>query len=318
MNIIDSFDFSDSQSRKKYPADYRSGYVAIIGRPNVGKSTLLNNILGHHLSITSKKPQTTRHRLLGIKTTATAQTVYIDTPGLHQNQKGAIHRYMNREAMTTLQDVDVIIFVVDRLKITAEDEYAIDLLEKCRQTIILVVNKVDKIKDKELLLPFMEQLSQRLNFAHVLPVSATKGSNVDELEKQIESHLNFSVPYFPEEQITDKSDRFLSAELIREKIMRLLGQEIPYAVAVEVEAFEEDDSIIKISAIIWVERSNQKGIVIGHKGQQLKEIGKQARISMEALYDKKVFVKLWVKVKDGWSDDERALKSLGYNDDFQS
>jgi len=294
--------------------NYRSGYVAIIGRPNVGKSTLLNNILGHHLSITSKKPQTTRHRLLGIKTTETAQIVYIDTPGLHQDQKGAIHRYMNREAMTTLQDVDVIVFVVDRLKITAEDEYAIDLLKNCQQAIILVVNKVDKIKNKEQLLPFMDQLSQRLNFAHVLPVSASKGSNIDKLEKQIEKQLHLSPPYFPEEQITDKSDRFLAAELIREKIMRLLGQEVPYAVTVEVEAFEEQETIIKISAVIWVERSNQKGIIIGNKGQQLKEIGKQARLSMETLYDKKVFVKLWVKVKEGWSDDERALKSLGYDD----
>ena len=324
MDITHQFDFlqqsseqsSELSSKKvtRYPENYRSGYVAIIGRPNVGKSTLLNFILGCHLSITSKKPQTTRHRLLGIKTTATSQTVYIDTPGLHQNQKGAIHRYMNREAMTTLDDVDVIVFVVDRLKLTTEDEYAIDLLKNCQQPIILAVNKVDKIKDKEQLLPFMKQMSQRLNFAHVLPVSATKGSNIEELEKHIESRLNLSPPYFPEQQITDKSDRFLAAELIREKIMRLLGQEVPYAVAVEIEAFEEQESIIKISAIIWVERANQKGIIIGHRGQQLKDIGKQARLSMETLYDKKVFVKLWVKVKDGWSDDERALKSLGYSD----
>ncbi|MBE9527596.1 MAG: GTPase Era [Proteobacteria bacterium] len=317
MDITDTFDFSDTNSVHT-TKNYRSGYVAIIGRPNVGKSTLLNFILGQHLSITSKKPQTTRHRLLGIKTTSSAQAVYIDTPGLHQNQKGAIHRYMNREAITTLQDVDVIVFVVDRLKITPEDEYAMELLEKCTQPIILAVNKVDKIKNKELLLPFMDELSQRLKFAHVLPISATKGNNIEELEKHIESHLHLSAAFFPEEQITDKSDRFLAAELIREKIMRLLGQEVPYAVAVEVEAFEEESEIIKISAIIWVERANQKGIIIGHKGQQLKEIGKQARLSMEHLYAKKVFVKLWVKVKDGWSDDERALKSLGYSDEFQS
>lgn len=294
------------------PADYRSGYVAIIGRPNVGKSTLLNCILGQHLSITSKKPQTTRHRLLGIKTTSTAQAVYIDTPGLHQNHKGAMHRYMNREAMTTLNDVDVIVFVVDRIKLTAEDDYAIELLQKCQQPIILAINKVDKINNKELLLPFMEALSKRLNFSHVVPISASKGDNIDELEHQIEAQLHLSDAYFPDQQLTDKSDRFLAAELIREKIMRLLGQEVPYSVTVEVEAFEEESKIIKISAVIWVERANQKGIIIGHKGQQLKEIGKQARVSMEALYDKKVFVKLWVKVKEGWSDDERALKSLGY------
>ncbi len=300
----------------EFPDDYRSGYVAIIGRPNVGKSTLLNYILGFHLSITSKKPQTTRHRLLGIKTTRTAQAVYIDTPGLHQNYQGAIHRFMNREAMMTLEDVDVIVFVIDGLKLTEQDEYAISLLEQCSQPIILVVNKVDRIKNKELLLPFLEQVSQRLKFAHVLPVSASKGSNVLELEKQIESHLHKSPAYFPEQQITDKSDRFLASELIREKIMRLLGQEVPYAVAVEVEAFEEQEKIIKIAAIIWVERDNQKSIIIGHKGQQLKAIGKQARISMEGLYKKKVFLKLWVKVKDGWSNDERALKSLGYFDEF--
>ncbi|MCK5667100.1 MAG: GTPase Era, partial [Thiotrichaceae bacterium] len=252
--------------------------------------------------------------LLGIKTTSTAQAVYIDTPGLHQNQQGAIHRYMNREAMTTLQDVDVIVFVVDRLNITAEDEYVLDLLEKSPQPVILAVNKVDKIKDKEKLLPFMQQLSKRMDFVQLVPISASKGQNIDELEKQIESHLHLSPPYFPEQQITDKSDRFLAAELIREKIMRLLGQELPYAVSVEIEAFEEQSNIIKISAIIWVERANQKGIIIGHKGQQLKDIGKQARISMESLYAKKVFVKLWVKVKEGWSDDERALKSLGYSE----
>ncbi len=298
----------------EYPENYRSGYVAIIGRPNVGKSTLLNYILGFHLSITSKKPQTTRHRLLGIKTTETAQAVYIDTPGLHQKYKGAIHTYMNKEAMSTLQDVDVIVFVVDGIKLTTEDEYAIELLSRCDQPIILAINKVDKLKDKEILLPFIEALSQRLEFSHIVPVSASKGSNVAELEKQIESHLNLSAAYFPEEQITDKSDRFLASELIREKLMRLLGQEVPYAIAVEVEAFEEQTSIIKISAIIWVERSNQKSIIIGNKGQQLKEVGKQARISMERLYDKKVFLKLWVKVKEGWSDDQKALKSLGYFD----
>ncbi len=305
----------------EFPDNYRSGYVAIIGRPNVGKSTLLNYILGFHLSITSKKPQTTRHRLLGIKTTSTAQAVYIDTPGLHQKYKGAMHRYMNREAMTTLQDVDVIVFVVDGIKLTEEDEYAIELLAKCEQPIILAVNKIDKINKKERLLPFIDDLNKRLNFSHIVPVSATKGNNVAELEQHIEAHLHLSPAYFPEEQITDKSDRFLASELIREKLMRLLGQELPYAVAVEVEAFEEQPSIIKVSAIIWVERTNQKSIIIGNKGRQLKEIGKQARLSMEKLYAKKVFLKLWVKVKDGWSDDERALKSLGYfdfskNDEF--
>jgi GTP-binding protein Era len=297
-----------------YPKEYKSGYVAIIGRPNVGKSTLLNHILGFHLSITSKKPQTTRHRLLGIKTTTTAQAVYIDTPGLHTKYTGAIHNYMNKEAISTLQDVDVIVFVLDGIKLTVEDEYVIELLEQCQQPIILVINKIDKIKNKEILLPFIEQLEQRLNLAQILPISASKGTNIAALEQQIELFLTISTAYFPEEQITDKSDRFLASELIREKLMRLLGQELPYAIAVEVEAFEEEATIIKISGVIWVERSNQKSIIIGSKGQQLKEVGKQARISMERLYDKKVFLKLWVKVKEGWSDDQKALKSLGYFD----
>ena len=303
---------------KHLPDDYRSGYVAIIGRPNVGKSTLLNYILGLHLSITSKKPQTTRHRLLGIKTTSRAQAVYIDTPGLHQKHSGAIHRYMNKEAINSLSDVDVIVFVVDHMKLTDEDDYVLNLLSECTQPIILAVNKVDKVKNKKQLLPFIQGLSKRINFAHVVPVSAEKGTNVAELELHIEKLLHPSLPYFPEEQITDKSDRFLAAELIREKLMRLLGQEIPYAVSVEVEAYEEQQKIINISALIWVERQNQKAIIIGAKGQQLKEIGKQARVSMEELYGKKVFLKLWVKVKEGWSDDERALKSLGYNDGFKN
>jgi len=300
------------------PDNYRSGYVAIIGRPNVGKSTLLNYILGFHLSITSKKPQTTRHRLLGIKTTSRAQAVYIDTPGLHQKHTGAIHRYMNKEAINTLSDVDVIVFVVDHLKLTEEDDYVMSLLSDCKQPVILAVNKVDKVKNKEQLLPFIQGLCKRINFAHVLPVSAKKGTNVAELELQIEKLLHCSPPYFPEEQITDKTDRFLAAELIREKVMRLLGQEIPYVVSVEIEAYEEQQKIIKISSIIWVERNNQKAIIIGTKGLQLQEIGKQARLSMEEIYAKKVFLKLWVKVKEGWSDDERALRSLGYDDGFQN
>lgn len=300
------------------PDNYRSGYVAIIGRPNVGKSTLLNNILGLHLSITSKKPQTTRHRLLGIKTTSRAQAIYIDTPGLHQKHTGAIHRYMNKEAINSMSDVDVIVFVVDHMTLTEEDDYVLELLLDCKQPVILAVNKVDKVKNKRLLLPFINGLSKRLHFAHVVPVSAKKGTHIAELELQIEKLLHPSPPYFPEEQITDKTDRFLAAELIREKLMRLLGQEIPYAVSVEIEAYEEQENIIRISSIIWVERKNQKAIIIGSKGYQLKEIGKQARLSMEELYAKKVFLKIWVKVKEGWSDDERALRSLGYDDSFQN
>lgn len=292
--------------------DYKSGYITIIGRPNVGKSTLLNRILGTHLSITSKKPQTTRHRLLGIKTTENYQAVYVDTPGLHQGHKGAMHRFMNKEATMMLDGVDVVIFMVSSLKWTEEDNYVLNLLKNNSTPVILAVNKIDQIADKKRLLPHIDGLSQKAQFAEIIPLSASNGKNIDKLEAAIVSHLNVSPAYYDEEQLTDKSDRFLAAELIREQLMRLLGQELPYASAVEIEAFEESAKIIKISALIWVERENQKSIIIGVKGQQLKEIGTNARRAMQNTFKKKVLVKLWVKVKAGWSNDERALRSLGY------
>jgi len=293
---------------------YRSGYIAIVGRPNVGKSTLLNKILGLHLSITSRKPQTTRHRLLGIKTTDKYQAIYIDTPGLHKGYTGAIHRYMNQEATTALEGVDVVVFLLDGMKWTEEDDFVLQNVKRTGVTTLLVLNKIDLLKDKDRLLPYLEQVSQKMEFAEVIPISADKGTNVNALEDKIASYLHQSPAYFDEEQLTDKSDRFLAAELIREQLMRLLGQELPYSVTVEIEAFEEQAKIIKISALIWTERKNQKSIIIGQKGQQLKEVGKISRLSMERLFNKKVFLKLWVKVKEGWSNDERALKSLGYHD----
>jgi len=292
--------------------NYKSGYITIIGRPNVGKSTLLNRILGMHLSITSKKPQTTRHRLLGIKTTADYQAVYVDTPGLHQGYKGAMNRFMNKEATMMLDGVDIVVFMVSALKWTEEDDYVLNLLKNSATPVILAVNKIDQIADKKRLLPHIEELSQKAEFTEIIPLSASNGKNIDKLETAIVSQLNISPAYYDEEQLTDKSDRFLAAELIREQLMRLLGQELPYASAVEIEAFEESTKIIKISALIWVERDNQKSIIIGVKGQQLKEIGINARRAMQNLFKKKVLVKLWVKVKAGWSNDERALRSLGY------
>jgi len=219
--------------------NYRSGYIAIIGRPNVGKSTLLNHILGMHLSITSKKPQTTRHRLLGIKTTDNYQAIYVDTPGLHQGYKGAMHRFMNKEATMMLDGVDVVVVMVSALKWTEEDQYVIDLLTNSSIPIILAVNKIDQIADKKRLLPHLEALSQKGKFLEIVPLSASNGKNVDKLETSIVSQLNLSPAYYDEDQLTDKSDRFLAAELIREQLMRLLGQELPYASAVEIEAFEE-------------------------------------------------------------------------------
>jgi len=311
-NILDLDDILKSSDN----SDFRAGYIAIVGRPNVGKSTLLNKILGLHLSITSRKPQTTRQRILGIKTTDQYQAIYIDTPGLHKGHKGAIHRFMNLEATTALDGVNVVVFMLDGMKWTEEDEYVLKNVQRANVTTLLALNKIDLLKEKEKLLPYLQQLSSKMNFAEVIPVSADKGTNIDVLEEKIASHLQQSSAYFDQQQLTDKSDRFLAAELIREQLMRLLGQEIPYSVSVEIEAFEEQEKIIKISGLIWTERKNQKSIIIGQNGQQLKEIGKSSRLSMERLFNKKVFLKLWVKVKEGWSNDERALKSLGYHDQY--
>ncbi len=296
-------------------AAFKCGYIAIVGRPNVGKSTLLNQLLKIHLSITSKKPQTTRHQILGIKTTKTYQAIYVDTPGLHQGFKGEIHRYMNRQATTVLADVDVIVMVVEALRWHPEDDFVLSLLQRQKQTpVILVVNKIDLLKKKEGLLPYLEQVSEKYAFYKIIPLSAAKGIQTQILEQTIVTQLAENEAFYDPEQLTDRSERFLAAELIREQLMRLLGQELPYATAVEVEAFEEHAKIIKISALIWVERDNQKGIIVGEKGLQLKTIGTQARLAMQRIFAKKVLLKLWVKVKRGWSEDASALKSLGYSD----
>ena len=297
--------------------DYRCGYVALIGRPNVGKSTLLNHILGQKLSITSRKPQTTRHRILGIKTTDTEQVIYVDTPGIHHSEKRAMNRYMNRAAGSALEDVNVIVFLVEALKWTDEDELVLKRLKSSTVPVILAVNKVDRVIDKESLLPYLQEVTQKMNFVQIIPISATKGNNLQELEKVVRTQLDISEPFYPEEQITDRSSRFLAAEIIREKLMRMLGQELPYDLTVEIEKFKEEGKLYRINGLIWVERKNQKAIVIGKKGERLKAVGSQARIDMEKLFDKKVHLELWVKVKEGWSDDERALMSLGYTDDYQ-
>lgn len=294
---------------------FRSGYVAIVGRPNVGKSTLMNRILGQKISITSNKPQTTRHRILGIKTEENYQTVYVDTPGLHLNAKKAMNRYMNRAASSSLEDVDLILFVIDALKWTDEDESVLKRLRDQSVPVVLVVNKIDYLKEKEQLLPLLQQLAEKMAFHAVLPLSALKGNNVAELEKEVVQALPESEPIYPEEYVTDRSERFLAAEIIREKLMRSMGKELPYSVAVEIEQFKDDNGLLRINALIWVERDSQKRIVIGKGGEQLKNVGKQSRIDMEKLFDAKVFLQLWVKVKEGWSDNERILQSLGYRDE---
>lgn len=296
--------------------EFRCGYVALVGRPNVGKSTLLNHILGQKLSITSRKPQTTRHRLLGIKTTETSQIIYVDTPGIHQQAGKAINRYMNRAATSTIEDVHVVVFIVEALKWTDEDEMVLSRIKSSNVPAILAINKVDRIEDKDRLLPFLQEVSSKYDFKEVVPVSALRNTNVPELEKLIEQQLEVSEPFYPEDYITDRSSRFLAAEIVREKLMRTLGQELPYNITVEIEQFKEENNRLLINALIWVERDNQKAIVIGKKGQQLKKIGTQARQDMQKLFDNKVHLELWVKVKEGWSDDERALQSLGYTDDL--
>jgi len=291
----------------------RCGYVAIVGRPNVGKSTLLNRILGQKLSITSRKPQTTRHQILGIKTEDDLQVVYVDTPGLHKDDKGkALNRFMNRTASEALRHVDLVVFMIDRTAWTEEDQLVLDKLEHLHCPVILAVNKVDQLKDKEALLPQLEELSAKRHFDVIIPISAEKGHNVERLEHEVESRIPGGVHLFPEDQITDRSSRFVAAELVREKLMRNLGDEVPYGTTVEIEEFKHDGRVLHISALILVEREGQKRIVIGDNGAVIKTIGRDARLDMEKMFDTKVMLNLWVKVKRGWSDNERALQSLGY------
>tara|TARA_R110000772_G_scaffold141114_4_gene250467 strand:- start:104123 stop:105031 length:909 start_codon:yes stop_codon:yes gene_type:complete len=292
----------------------RCGYVAIVGRPNVGKSTLLNHLLGQKISITSRKPQTTRNQVLGIKTEDDCQIIFVDTPGLHQAEARAINRYMNRAASSAIRDVDVIVMVVDRTAWTDEDEWVLQRVRQAALPTLLVVNKVDLLENKQLLLPHLQALAEKMPEATIVPLSALRGQNLDALEGEIRQRLPQSTHFFPEDQITDRSQRFLAAEMVREKIMRQLGDELPYAVAVEIEEFRQEGAILNISALILVERDGQKRILIGEGGGRLRSIGTDARRDMERLFDSKVMLRLWVKVKSGWSDDERALRSLGYDD----
>lgn len=293
-------------------AEHRCGFVAIAGRPNVGKSTLLNRLIGQKVSITSRKPQTTRQRILGIKSEPGFQAIYVDTPGLHEHGKRALNRYMNESAKSALREVDVILFVVDGLYWSGQDEYVLQTIKAARAPVILVVNKVDKIADKKKLLPHLNALAQKMSFAEIIPLSAKSGDNLTALEEQVRRLLPEGPPFYPEEQVTDRSERFLAAELIREKLMRGLGEELPYAATVEVSAFSREENLLRIEAVIWVERAGQKAIVIGKGGTRLKAIGQQARLEMEKLFDGKVFLQLWVKVKEGWSDDLKAMTGLGY------
>ena len=292
----------------------RCGYVAVVGRPNVGKSTLVNHILGQKLAITSRKPQTTRHNMIGIKTEGAVQAVYVDTPGLHKGGQTALNRFMNRSALTALKDIDVAVFVVDRMRWTDEDEMVFERIQHLTCPLIIAVNKADGLEDKSQLLAHLEWLASKLPNAQIVPVSALHGHNLDTLERLVAEYLPVSEHFFPEDQITDRSSRFLAAEMVREKIMRQLGAELPYQITVEIEEFKQEGRILHIHALILVERDGQKKIIIGDKGERIKRIGQEARKDMEILFDSKIMLNLWVKVKSGWSDDERALRSLGYQE----
>jgi GTP-binding protein Era len=298
-----------------FSIDTQCGFVAIVGRPNVGKSTLMNHILGQKISITSRKPQTTRHQIMGIWTEDKTQMVFVDTPGMHRGQEKAINRVMNKAADNALADVDAVLMVVDRTVWTDEDQWVLDKLKRVKAPVILVINKVDHLDNKQSLLPHIEQVSEKFTFKDVIPVSALQGHNLDTLLAVLTAAMPKGLFHFPEDQITDKSQRFMAAEIIREKIMRQLGAELPYSTAVEIEQFKFEDRILHIHGLILVERSGQKRIVIGDKGARIKKVGQEARIDMENLFEAKVMLNLWVKVKGGWADDDRALKSLGYFDD---
>lgn len=292
----------------------RCGYVAIIGRPNVGKSTLLNHILGMKLSITSRKPQTTRHQILGVKTNDVVQTVYVDTPGIHQRSGTAINKYMNRAATSVLSDVDAILFVVQVNKWTEEDQAIIEKLKSVECPVVLIINKTDILADKKQLLPIIEKLSALHDFVDIIPVSALHGSNIETIEKKVATLLPENEHIYPDDQITDRSMRFLASEIIREKLVRELGQELPYTSAVVIDKYDEDEDIVRIHATIFVESAGQKAIIIGKKGARLKSIGTKARIDISTMVDSKVYLNLWVKVREGWSNDEIALRGLGYGE----
>lgn len=292
----------------------RCGFIAIVGRPNVGKSTLLNQVLGKKISITANKPQTTRQRILGIKTLDQAQLIFMDTPGLHRQEHKVLNKTMNKAVLDSLPEADLVLFIVEAGKYTAEDAWVAEKLLSFTKPVIIGVNKTDNFADKNQLLPYVQQLNDQFEDSMIVPFSAKQGDNVTYLLSLLAERLPEDNFYFESDQITDRSDRFIAAELIREKITRFLGQEIPYSAAVMIEQFTKENNLLRIAATIFVERDTQKAIIIGKAGARLKQIGQTARQNMERLFGEKVYLNLWVKVKVGWSDDNRALKSLGYNE----
>lgn len=294
---------------------HRFGFATLVGAPNVGKSTLLNRIIGQKISIVSRRPQTTRHRILGVKTLPEFQIAFVDTPGLHSDQRKSLNKVINKTAISSMSDVDVLLFMIDYKGWSKSLSDVFNLAEAKNIPIILLINKIDRLKDKSRLLPLIEESKNKYDFVEILPISALKLEPIDDFLKTLSKHLPVGAAGFPEDQITDRSQRFFAAELVREQIFRMLGQELPYAIAAEVDKFEINDrGVLCIDIVIWVEKSGQKSIVIGKDGQQLKAIGMNARKQMEHSFDKRIFLNLWVKVKKGWGDRSALLHSLGYTD----
>jgi len=292
----------------------RCGFVALIGRPNVGKSTLLNRLLGQKLAITSDKAQTTRHAILGIRTRERSQAIYVDTPGIHDHGHSALNRYLNRTAGALVADVDLVLFLVEALRFVAEDLKVLRTIAAAQAPTIAVINKIDGVRDKSRLLPYLRELSARHGFLELVPVSAATGDQVERLEGLVMAALPERAAIFAPDQLTDRSERFFAAELLREQLVRRYGDELPYCTTVEIERFEDRDGRYRIGALVWVERPGQKAIIIGNRGESLKVAASQARLRMQALFDCPVHLDVWVKVKKSWSSNEAALASLGYTD----
>jgi len=312
--MTDEANLETAAQRTETAGPLRCGFAALVGRPNVGKSTLLNALLGQKISIVSPKPQTTRTRIHGVLTQPGMQIVFVDLPGIHANQPKAINRYMNRTALSSLADSDVNLFLVEAARWTDEDERVLAELKAAARPVLLLINKVDRVHPKERLFPFIEELAKKAEFVEVVPISATKGSNLARLPEIIARHLPEAPQLFPDDQITDATERFMVAEIVREKLMLRLQEELPYGLVVEIEGMgdsEDEPGKIVVQAVIWVERTSQKAIVIGKAGERLKEIGRAARLDMNKLLGKHVHLELWVKVKEGWSDDENALRKFG-------
>ncbi len=305
----------DKRKNKKEnvaPLKTHAGYIAIVGRPNVGKSTLLNNLLGKKLSITSRKPQTTRHKIIGVKTVKDTQMIFVDTPGLHLKESKLINRYLNKSALSALKDVDCILWLLDAAKWNEDDDWVAEKLEGLKKKVILVINKIDKLDKSDDIIPLVEKMAQKMATKIpeiiIIPVSAKKEFNLDRLLQLIQNYLPVGPFYFGEEQLTDRPEKFIAAEFIREKLVRLLGDELPYATMVEITKFQRENKLLRIDAVIWVEKDSQKGIVIGKKGEMLKKIGEKSRKALEEYFGQKIFLQNWVKVKERWSESDQILR----------